>query len=105
MTKSELEIAKQIADIECVKAVAIFEGTESLESLIYQNDDGKYVGYNPFEWSILGPLMVKYKVELDFYCMYVQIYNGSNNYPVVDFELQKDIPRAILECVIKANEE
>ena len=49
--------------------------------------------------------MVKYKVELDFYCMYVQIYNGSNNYPVVDFEGQEDITRAILECIIEANKE
>ena len=117
MNKQELAIAKKIAEIEGV-AVIINEAIAK-QQLAYNNFMLNHCTsavssptvqsfesiYNPFDWSILGPLMLKYKIGIAhlFHEVLIPSFNGIE--PVtVKFENESDIPRAILECIIKSQE-
>jgi hypothetical protein len=105
MNKQQLEIAKKIAEIEGVSVIDWKE--EWSINTLYESDKwgNGICEYNPFDWSILGPLMVKYGVEIIK--------------PFVDDEMRRifiardigitaknneEITQAILECVIKSQE-
>ena len=98
MSKQELAIAKKIAEIEGVK------------SPTFRMPFDEYIGrhYNPFDWSILGPLMIKYKVTVNlvgsYYCAQVA-YNGVGTCENNSLGYSPSLPCAILECIIKSQEE
>lgn len=88
---SHLTLAKAIADL----------GGISLIEHPYQNGfwtwDYDSMGcketislYDPFDWSILGPLIVKYKHILDLEDCFCGVKD-------------EDIARTILECILEAN--
>lgn len=104
MNKEELEIAKKIAEIEGVELV------EHKGGFLYKNRNGyMFVNgvtmewYNPFDWSVLGPLSVKYEVSIQHTLSYVFITQGWHDVEV-HFENKDEIPHAILKCIIKAKE-
>lgn len=97
MNKEQLEIAKRIAEIDGVTV------HEKLNSIYYYLKPFSVAEYNPFNWSILGPLMVKYEVELSHFNEYVYIADDNGDDLFWEFFKNKqDIPRAILECIIKS---
>jgi hypothetical protein len=59
--------------------------------------------YNPFDWQILGSLMVKYEVSIDRLCERVYITQGWSNIELF-FTGEDEIPLAMLECIIKSQE-
>ena len=94
---TDLELCKKIAEIEGVPI-------DCIDCI-----DGEWLGihgkydieeYNPFEWSLLGPLMVKYKVVVSYSFGYVSADYGINRYFYGEVS---ELPRAILECIVEAN--
>ena len=104
MVLSDLEICKKLAELE-----GIDFSSSRLGVLQYfkVGDMGKETKkYNPItDWSILGPLMVKYKVEVDYTCMDVSIYLKDYTVPVSvrTFDNEEGIPEAICLCILEAN--
>jgi hypothetical protein len=105
MNKVELEIAKRIAEIEgydftfsrgCVPYV-LKEYMESPEHPLPTY-------YNPFDWAILGPLMIKYSVGHDAFFSEIYSISNSGAYTEIKYGSNEEIPRAILECIIKSKE-
>jgi len=95
MSKQELAIAKKIAEIEGVK------------SPTFRMPFDEYIGrhYNPFDWSILGPLMVKHEIEVDYVDSSAYIRSNESAYKCwALFSCKEEVPRAILECIIKSQE-
>jgi len=100
MTEQELEIAKKIAEIDfsaddgysvSAKYGAIWV---SNSYTCGQNE------YNPFSWSILGPLMVKYGVSLLKEDWYYKVVPEGMAFSIDC--LPKNLEQAILECIIKS---
>ena len=96
MKLTDLELCKKIAEIEGVPI-------DCIDCI-----DGEWLGihgkydieeYNPFEWSLLGPLMVKYKVVVSYSFGYVSADYGINRYFYGEVS---ELPRAILECIVEA---
>ena len=94
---TDLELCKKIAEIEGVPI-------DCIDCI-----DGEWLGihgkydieeYNPFEWSLLGPLMVKYKVVVSYSFGYVSADYGINRY---FYGETSELPRAILECIVETN--
>ena len=100
---TDLELCKKIAEIEGVPI-------DCIDCI-----DGEWLGihgkydieeYNPFEWSLLGPLMVKYEVCIcRYYDMaYILSDETDGEHKVkVSFSVNGDVGRAILECIVEAN--
>jgi hypothetical protein len=106
MNKQDLEITMKIAEIEGL------DFTDECRADFLTGIKENYIKvfncqeYNPFDWSILGPLMVKYKVEIFYDEMTSQITEfGFNFIGNVPFNDESEIPRAILECIIKSKEQ
>ena len=115
MNKQELEIAKKIAGIEGVHDKIIeaiknqqrnhnhFLATTSTNSVSSPTVQSYESIYNPFDWSILGPLMLKYEVEPCYRYNEVAVWVEST-WIKESFTDKSDIPRAMLECIIKSRE-
>lgn len=107
MNKEELEIAKKIAEIEGLDLVDVVFGCGTKKAFTFL--DGRMDKmYDPFDWSILGPLMVKHKVHLDHIYKSTSTWSGTmescGRVASIDFKSEQQIPRAILECIIKSKE-
>ena len=105
MNEDELAIAKRITEIEgLIVTVKICKGDD--EYWMQARKPGYYNGdYNPFNWSILGPLMVKHDIEISYFYNYVYINDGNDDDLYWEyFKNKSDIPRAILECIITSKE-
>jgi len=102
MNKQELAIAKKIAEIE---GIELREHSHSLYGFksVYKPEGGIWQEYNPFDWSILGPLMVRHKVGISYDNQFVFI-DSSFDYSASYYKSDEDLPRAILECIIKSQE-
>ena len=111
MNKQELEIAKKIAEIEGIeltKQISTAPETGE-EAEWYSVSDASSLAeheelYNPFSWSILGPLMVKYDVEPSYHntkLIDIRICGGAG-ISAVTCKTKGEIPSAILECIIKS---
>lgn len=100
MNEQELEIAKKIAEIEATDVSLRFNNLYYSETAY-----GFIKEYNPFNWSILGSLMVKHKVEILYAEEYVAILDGYGEDLFWEFfEDENDIPRSILECIITSKD-
>lgn len=96
---NKLEISKKIAEIEKVDTRDVQVG-----SLIFPFT----MKYNPFDWSILGPLMFKYEVDISHYTGWASISSDCTGEDAIVSEYFGDIegaPMAILECIIKSKEQ
>lgn len=102
MNKQELEIAKKIAQIEFNSANYSIEMRSDCVVVRNLLRPEPYI-YNPFDWPILGPLMVKYDVGVHTESGLCVIEGVTGIYSS-EFGLKEDIPRAILECIIKSQE-
>jgi len=112
MNEQELEIAKKIAEIEGVQVNKEFTTNcktgKTVQCLSYLPINTNFIEemYNPFNWSILGSLMVKYKVEILYAEEYVAILDGYGEDLFWEyFEDENDIPRAILKCIITSQDD
>ena len=98
MNKEELAIAKRIAEIEGVKSPTF---RMPLDEYVEKH-------YNPFEWGILGPLMVKYKVDNEHrngvVAFTIWLNDEATTAVSIEAKSTEEIPRAILECIIKSQE-
>ena len=101
--KEHVQIARRIAEIEGVC------DTIDRDGMPYQIVELLGViapfEYNPFDWSILGPLMLKYDV-----CLIPSVNSGFTNVSIgVNDSIwcgeKEEIPLAILECIIKSKED
>ena len=114
MNKQELAIAKKIAEIESVELTkqisTVPETGEEVEwySVSDVSSLAEYEElYDPFNWSILGPLMVKYKVipDFNFNSAVVVNYDTQLSFEVYSHdESEESMKQAILECIIKSQE-
>jgi len=109
MNKQELEIAKKIAEIEGHWFTVSRDNIPYiLTDFIESPNHPLPTYYNPFDWSILGPLMIKYKVTVNlvgsYYCAQVA-YNGVGTCENNSLGYSPSLPCAILECIIKSQEE
>ena len=107
MNKVELEIAEKIAKIEGEWFTVSRDGVPHV--LLEFAESPKHplpTHYNPFNWSVLGPLMVKYEVAIDYINESVDIFEETTgNYLCWElFEDESEIPAAILKCIIKSKE-
>ena len=101
MKLTDLELCKKIAEIELKPLNEDMKeaGCAELEYIAPKN-------YNPFEWSLLGPLMVKHEVCIcRYYDMaYILSDETDGEHKVkVSFSVNGDVGRAILECIVEAN--
>ena len=100
----------KLTDVDLCKKIAEIEGTNvSLSVMTLGKEqiptgrglvDENFVQYGPFDWSLLGPLMVKYKVVVSYSFGYVSADYGINRYFYGEVS---ELPRAILECIVEAN--
>ena len=110
MNKQELAITKKIAEIEGREWRTDKEaGVITVSTMNRWNEGGikccSWYEYNPFDWSILGPLMKKYEVSVQHAIEYVFITQGWKDIEVsFDGEEPLGLERAILECIIKRQE-
>jgi len=103
MNKQELEIAKKIAGIDGVEVEQYNDKLMISVNLKYCFAEYTPKEYNPFSWSILGPLMVKYEIEVDFVDSSVYIRSNEMSYKYwALFSCKEEIPSAILKCIIKS---
>jgi hypothetical protein len=105
MNKQELAIAKKIAEIEGVDVKFICG--RLCEMHMDGNEHLPCAYYNPFDWSILGPLMVKHKVipDFNFNSAVVVNYDTQLSFEVdAHDENEESMKQAILECIIKSQE-
>ena len=101
MKLTDLELCKNIAEIEGINT---FENRGLHGFQLTRRDS--YEQYNPFYWSLLGPLMVKYEVCIcRYYDMaYILSDETDGEHKVkVSFSVNGDVGRAILECIVEAN--
>ncbi len=56
------------------------------------------------DWGVLGPLMLKYKIEIDYFTSECTIWSGDRLQikAITDFESESEIPRAIIICILKS---
>jgi hypothetical protein len=114
MTSEELEIAKKIAEIEGYKAAIKKFKSDAYECgyhahvYLYENPNGRGFWcntYNPFDWSILGPLMFKYEVDVSHYSGWASVASEYTDRTPIAQEYFGDLdgaPMAILKCIIKS---
>ena len=103
MNKEELAIAKRIAKIEGIEP---WWDNSDGDTKHYITDSAGGVGiYNPFGWPVLGPLMVKHEVSPSYAngVYLCEMWTGGVRYATSCLGKQ-EIPRAILECIIKSQE-
>ncbi len=106
MNQQDLELAKKIAEIEGVDYDIEASDSGIMFITHYYMGDPMCSEYNPFDWSILGPLMLKHGVSL------IQNGNGDNHMFFMgsdnDIDIcvtdKQEIPRTILECIVKSQE-
>lgn len=108
MNKEQLAIARKIAEIEGVEyRVDTDAGVKTVSTLKRWVEGNKkcctWTEYNPFDWSILGPLMLKWEVSIDRPCERVYVTQGWKELEI-NFSGESEIPQAILECIIKSQE-
>ena len=96
MNKSELEIARKIAEIDGKSVI-------NVQGFLKETVHDMLIDYNPFDWSILGPLIVEYFVCINTVFNYVFITTGIKR-TEVHFDHKSELPKAILECIIKSQE-
>lgn len=102
MKPEEIEIAKKIAEIEGVE-LKVFKHSLYGERWLYQPKGKIRQEYNPFDWAILGPLMLKYGVLINYCSGSVYMSNPFEyRFFVVKFSCKDEIPLAILKCIIEA---
>jgi hypothetical protein len=90
-------------DLSICKVIAELEGLNPVELIgccFVPHGFRRSRKYNPLDWSILGPLMVKYGITIDYHCGYVYMTQGWRG--EVHFESKEDIPRAVCECILKS---
>jgi len=110
MTEQELGIAKKIAEIEGFNASIIHKmGDPLLDFAVHIESPSDFrepkvwfKEYNPFCWSILGRLMVKYGVSLLKEGGYYKVVPEGMAFSIDC--LPKNLEQAILECIIKSQE-
>ena len=107
----EQEITKRIMELENINPYLAYSKDGFLIGVFEAKDeDGWHKGYSPFCWHTLGPLMVKYRVDINRVESIVEIYPESHlDYGLkgctqVSFSTAKEINKAILECIIKSQE-
>ena len=89
MEYTELELNKMIAELEG-------ENKSPSYSLLPASK-------NYHNWMFLGPLMVKYKVEIDYDDNQMSIYKDSYiAASTIYFKSESEIPRAIIMCILKS---
>jgi hypothetical protein len=105
MNKEQLKIAKRIAEIEGI------ELTKHMGGVLYKNNQGCMLvngmamdWYNPFDWSVFGPLMVKYEVEIAYWLNAASVELNNGDTFTINFKDKSEIPTAILKCIIKSKE-
>lgn len=109
MEYTDLELNKMIAELEGENHFITYIGypfnKEMLcinDGVIPSNDDPE--GYDIYDcvndWGLIGPLMVKYKVEIDYDFNNCKIW--GDNKRAIDFESESEIPRAIIMCILKS---
>jgi hypothetical protein len=101
MKYTDLELNKMIAELE--GAVECQINTKGYLTAVF--DSLTVFGYNAVEnWSTLGPLMVKYKVEPDYCDCDCSIWseNQIDANSTVKFESESEVPRAIIICILKS---
>jgi len=106
-------------DLTLCKKIAELEGVEVGESVMRFGDttiptgrgliDDNFIEYNPLtNWLLLGPLMLKYEIEVDYQsmrCVFLESKRYADDLDikhVVDYDDVDQLPRAILECIIKS---
>lgn len=94
---NDLELCKKFAELEGVELVESFGKLHDASKL------GKYGSeYNPItDLALNCAARDKYKVEIDYSLGNVAIYFPIT-FDEVNFENNKDIPRAVLECILKS---
>ena len=92
MKLTDLELCKKIAEIEGVNLHEIMCGDRNV--LLF-SENAEF--YNPFDWSLLGPMMIKYEVSVNFQRMTIE--NEVHRFDFCDIN---DLPRAILEFIVVA---
>jgi hypothetical protein len=103
---NDLEIAKRIAEIEGIEVFK--EGNH----LLTPDDQGYFVRnnktcgyYNPFRWATLGPLMLKHNITPSMRNLIVSTRSSTGRISIFRVKTKEEIPRAILECIIKSKEQ
>lgn len=98
----DLTLCKRIAEIENLDPKMFWVEKEKAFRLF----TGEY--WNPLtDWALLGPLMVKYHVEVVYDYKECSVFK-DNGEPLLiaaattHFNNDSQLPRAILECIIKA---
>jgi hypothetical protein len=108
---------EKLNDLELEKSIAEIEGIEVSESVMMLRGNpiptgrglitDEYIEYDPLtNWLLLGPLMLKYEVQISYDSGFAVIHRKNvKAWGVTAIKSDKaGIPRAILECIIKANE-
>lgn len=106
MRLTDLELCKRIAEIE---GLIFCDGGKYFRCEILKN--GKVIGYYQYNpliiKALLFDLMVKYRISIEwlessrFVIGAVCVKNDNSS--GIDFDSDKEIPRAILECIVEAN--
>ena len=101
---NELELIKAFAEIDEVK-LAMVGNIDCAENL-YSMPRGEFgIGrpYNPItDLALNCAARDKYRVEIDYDLCEANIYKPREFHPVI-FEHSEDIQRAVIECIVKAN--
>ena len=102
----KLELCRKIAEIE-LKALNLDHENEGCAEPTYTAPKE----YNPFDWSLLGPLMVKYKVDIDHDMEKAggEVHAWGRGHMgtltilgCCEFDSDEELPQAILECIIES---
>lgn len=93
----KLKITERIAEIEKIK----IRLDNSFIGMVFIRTDSQEI-YDPSEWSNLGPLMIKHGVSIHMQAGRVKKSSISGRISIINFSNKEEIPRAILECIIKS---
>jgi len=103
-------------DLELIKRIAEIEGVDLRFFSISKRDNGTFYVFADngatrninylTDKALLWDLMVKYEVNINHADMYVFMTesDGGWSYSHVDYDDISDLPRAILECIVKSDE-
>lgn len=108
MEYTGLDLNKMIAELEGVHYMETRYEKDNFLAIVAENDftgtPPEMIGkYDPLtDWSLLGPLMVKYKVEINYHAECCSIYDSLNMVAYTVTIEKSEIPRAIIICILKS---
>jgi hypothetical protein len=100
----DLTLCKKIAEIEGLPLCDEWDCCDN--GVLTGTGKGDLEHYNPLtKWSLLGPLMLKYEIEISYDNGFAVIHRKNvKAWGVTAIKSDKaGIPRAILECIVEAN--